>query len=72
MKKFEIKAFHESTTYDKVWLEVYAEDLEDAKKQIEEGNYQWLDSKNLDNFDGKFTNEEDWEIVDEEEVKDDI
>ena len=66
MKKFEIKVYHKSTTIDKVWLEVIAESKEDAIKAIEDGDYEWIDSKNVDVFDGEFTEKDEWEILSEE------
>ena len=49
MKKFEIKVYHKSTAVDRVWLEVIAESKEDAIKEINDGNYEWIDSKQMDN-----------------------
>ncbi len=59
----EIKVFHESITIDKAWLEVYAEDLKDAINEVKQGNYEWLDSKQIDTLDNKFIDEDEWKII---------
>jgi len=66
MKKFEIKVFHESTTVDKVWLEVIAKTREEAIQQVKDGNYEWMDSKQIDTISGEFIDEDEWEVVEEE------
>ncbi len=62
-KRMEIKVYHESVTIDKAWLEVYAEDLKDAINEVKQGNYEWLDSKQIDTSDNKFIDEDEWIIT---------
>ena len=65
MKKiYEIKVYYKETSVDKVWVEVEAESFKDAKQQINEGNYDWMDSKNIDILGGEFIDEDEWEVTD--------
>lgn len=62
MKQFTMTVFHQSTTIDKVRVAIEAENEADAIKTFKEGNYDWIDAKNVDNIDGEFIDEKDWVI----------
>ena len=65
--KFEIKCFHVSTIYDKVWATIEANSKEEALKIAKENpeNLQWEDSKCLDITDGEWVDMDSWEVTDE-------
>jgi hypothetical protein len=61
--KYEMKVYHQQVTVDKVWVEVYGTSKEDALKNFKAGEYEWLDSRQLDTIGGEFIDEEDWEFI---------
>ena len=59
---YEVKCYHKSTTVDKAWVRVSAFSKEDAIKQVEDGNGDWMDSKNVDMYDGEFIDKDEWTV----------
>ena len=70
MKTYEFKVFHRSETVDKAWIETWGKTKEEALENFKEGNYEWLDSKQIDTVGGEFIDEEDWELVEVRKYKD--
>ena len=60
LRTYEFKIFHQSTTVDKVWVQVDARNPEEAKQIINDGNGDWIDSKQIDTIDGEYIDEDEW------------
>ncbi len=66
MRRFELKIFTKAITIEANYVEVYANNFENAKEEVKEGNYEYLDSKTIDIQDEQIIDEEDWELISEE------
>ena len=61
---YELLVFHRDTSIDKVWVEITGTSKEDALKNFKDGNFEWLDSKQIDSIDGEFIDEDEWKFID--------
>lgn len=66
---YEVKAYHERTSYEKVWLKVLAESKEEAFRLIEDNEGDWMDSKEIDSGGGEWKDMDAWEIVNIKNIK---
>lgn len=67
MAVYELKVFHQSTIYDKVWATIEADSPEEALALAKEypDTLDWQDSKCLDVTDGEWVDMDSWEVVEE-------
>ena len=65
MPKYTVKAYHKSTSYEKVWLGVEADSLEEALALAKESpdEQDWQDSKGLDVTDSSWEDQDTWEVL---------
>lgn len=63
---YEIKAYKQSVTYDKCWIEIEASSPEEALTLVKENpsEYQIIDSKCVDMSEDEFVDMDEWEITD--------
>ena len=62
MKKFEIKAILQRTTYEEAYMEIYANSEAEAKLLISENEGEWMGGKEVDG-DSKWIDMEEWEVI---------
>ena len=69
MKMYSAIIYHKSMIVDRVYIQIEATSREDAIYGIYKGDGDWINTKNIDTYNGEFIDEKDWIIKEIEENK---